>query len=153
MKAQIAINLNDQDEVFTHKDDDGIFRHFAVTAMNTFAMQYTPLCPDITAGMVPITKDVAEHSRTKMGVEPVRLAMLKAPYLYKPLIAIQWPGIKAITIVDGHHRVVKLWQMGEKSMKVFIFHHPFWEQFMIPIEVEDKRELLKIERGIREWEK
>lgn len=144
--------LGDKEQVFTHKDDDGKLRTFPTQYMNEIAQEYGGHCDDIIMAELPVYKHVADHIRAKMGIEQPRLDRLVSPWLEKPLIGIFWQDNKTMTIVDGNHRMVKLYETGAKTMRVYIFKYPFWEQLLLPLSEETQLGVLSNNSGIIEHE-
>lgn len=125
----------EKNEVFTHKDDDGTFRTFIITAMNRFAAKHGGKCDQVQLVQLSIDPEHVEHVKSRMGIEPERLERMIAPYLYVPPIAIEWPSPhrqRIITLVDGNHRLCKLYESGVKIYGCYIFTYPFWENFLLP---------------------
>ncbi len=148
---KVAFEIQNRQQVFTHKDDDGAMRTFLVGTMNEFASKYGHVCEDVIGAMVPITSNVIFHIKERMGIEQARLDRLCSPHLEQPLIGILWPpDNKVMTIVDGNHRAIRLWEKGEQTMKIWCFKYPFWEQFLLKREVSE--EVLTGYSGIIEHE-
>lgn len=137
-KFDFKIEVRRLDQFFSHKDDDGTVRHFAVDAMYRFAEEYSPICKHIKACNMAIETFPLGFIRREMGVEQPRLDRLIEPYLTRPVIGIQWPPSKeypqgTMTLVDGNHRVIKLADRGDKSVKCYLFSEPLWEKFTLDI--------------------
>jgi len=136
-QAVAQLKFPDKQETFTHVDNDtGKSRSFLIETMQHFVTDY-PACADLIYQWLPIDKKVSDYMRTNQGIEQARLDRLCDPYLSAPLLAVLWPEGE-LTIVDGSHRVVKNFEMGEKKLKCVIFKYPFWENFLLPEEVSDK---------------
>lgn len=145
-KTTVTIDIQQFDQFFTHKDDDGTLRHFAVAAMYRFAERVAHISPHITCANVTMQSFPIDYIRREMGVEQARLDRLIEPYLSKPLIAIQWHPCPrwpegTMTLVDGNHRVVKLSEMGAETVRCFLFNQVLWEKFLIEIPDYDEAAL------------
>ena len=157
MKETIEMTVPDSGEVFTHKDDDGTIRVFAVCLMREFAKNHIQECNLVKKVSIPVTIDNVNHARNKMGVEQDRLDRLCDPYLHEPIISIVWPDNRAgnetvaVTIIDGQHRLVKLWELGERTAENYVFHHLIWEQFLLDVPDAEKR--LVMPSGMLEYER
>lgn len=128
--VKATIEVYPQDEVFTHKDDDGTFRTFLTGAMARFAIKY-PKAPGLRHAALPIQPYYVAHVRKNMGIEQDRLDRLAEPHLSIPLIGITWDDEK-LTIVDGNHRLVKLHEVKRQVFHCHIFAPPLWSQFLLP---------------------
>lgn len=127
-----SIPLFDADEVFTHKDDDGTMRTFMTGVMARFCDQYGTNCDKILPAQLPMDKGHINFIREKAGIERARIDRLCEPYLSKPVIGILWEDNKTLTITDGNHRIVKLYEMGKNNFNAFMFKYEFWPQFLLP---------------------
>lgn len=150
---KVSMPIEYPQETFTHKDDDGVFRTFLCGTMKRVAAQYGARCPDIMPVTLPIEAGAVEHIRKNMGIEQNRLDRLVSPYLHTPLIGILWPpDNKITTIIDGNHRIVKLHDTGENSIRMYVFRHPFWEKFLLPIPDDKAEQRLTLPSGVIEFE-
>lgn len=159
-QTSITVDIQQFDQFFTHKDDDGTLRHFAVDAMYRFAEKLAGICPDIICATVTMKSFPIDFIRREMGIEQPRLDRLIEPYLSKPMVAIQWDPCEGwpngtMTLVDGNHRVVRLSELGAQTVRVFMFKQALWEQFLIDILNYDEAALkqdsrvLEIENTVR----
>lgn len=155
-QAEAKLKLHNSQEVFSHKDDDGILRVFLVGTMLSFIEDY-PQCADILHVNAPIDPNYVQWAKKNMGIEQPRLDRLQGPYLSKPCIGIFWPDNK-MTIVDGNHRIVKRYESGFDKVNLIIFKYPLWENFILaPEEVQNflkiKPDPLGGDSGVLEFEK
>lgn len=135
MKIEIPMELNQKEEIFTHKDDDGTIRHFPSGAMNRIALEYAGKTDQISCVVIPLCDKVADHIRKNMGIEQSRIDRLVPPYIDMPIIGILWEDDKSLTIIDGNHRYLKLIEMGRKEIRVFAFKQELWEQMLLPLAI------------------
>jgi hypothetical protein len=141
-------------EVFTHKDEGGTLRTFAVCLMNRFAKDLAATCDLIATAEMKIEADDVVYCRTKMGIEQARLDRLVDPWLHMPLMFVAWPNVslqKGCTVVDGNHRLVNLYESGERLLTGYIFHPDLWQHFLIT--VPDQEERLTRPPGVIEHER
>lgn len=155
---QFELRLEKQ-EMFTHLDDDDVLRVFCIGEMNRFVKEH-PKCTDLLYSKVPIDEGLIGHIQENMEIEEKRVRRMKKPYLVQPCLGIIWGGDRPseeITVVDGNHRIVKLWQKGKRFANVVVFKRPFWENFLVPDhlaqEMNEEADLLTRDSGILEWEK
>ena len=150
-KVKFELTLPKKGEVFTHKDGDtGEIITFLVEVMKPVAAEWGGKCEEIRYQRLPIIKEVVERIRSNFGIEQLRLDRLKAPYLFTPIIAVEWGSKDQILPIDGNHRVVKLFELGHKSVDCYIFSSPFWNHFTG--NVKDPEKFLKGNSGILEHE-
>lgn len=153
-KQRILIErtFDPKEEVFTHRDDDGTFRHFPVGEMLRVAQKFAGRCDDIICTLIKLENRNIQHIKNNMGIEQARIDRLIDPFLHYPLLGILWPPENnTLTLIDGNHRAVKLHSMGEIEYRCFAFKHPFWEQFLLPL--ADKENLLRCDSGFAQYEK
>lgn len=143
-------------EVFTHRDDDGVYRHFPAKAMFDFAEKHHKELPlVICRRTVEIGEKGYIHIKTNMGIEQARLDRLCEPYLSQPIVGIQWGDLEpGFTVIDGNHRTVKLWEAGIKKVELYLFRRVLWEEMLIDIDPRIYVEkLLGGDSGILKYEK
>lgn len=134
MKIEMDIDPNQQ--IFTHIEDNGKSRSFLVETMAQFANEY-PKAMQLKFILASVDASHVEYLRINGGIEQHRLDRLKEPYSSIPLIGIEWED-KTIMIVDGNHRMIKAYEEGRKDLKMVIFKFPFWENFLLPEELTKK---------------
>lgn len=125
MKLHECDNL---DEIFTHVDEDEAktVRHFNATKMLDFARQ------NQSVDRLNIALDEAqiEFIKRNRGIERPKVDRLVEPYLSSPIIVIEFePDIHLV--VDGHHRLVRLWEDGRTSVHAYYFEYDTWTPFLV----------------------
>ena len=156
--AEFELSFEPQ-ETFTHSDDEGKLRTFLIGNMQRFVREHSN-CVDLVAKRMKIEKSVVRHIRKNMGIEKDRLKRLKNPYLSIPGIGILWPNPQGkdheMTVVDGNHRIIRRDRLGLRYINMFVFKHPFWENFILPDDVQKKvmegKDLLNDPSGMIEFE-
>jgi hypothetical protein len=121
-------------QVFTHRDDENVFRHFPVDTMFSVAIGLAEAGKSgVRCVKGPLEPETAAYMRTNQGIEQERIDRLCPPYLDAPLLAIDWGDKEGVTIIDGNHRYVKKSERGDKYIDVIIFDRFLWEQFLCPL--------------------
>ncbi len=133
-KAAVEIVIDDKQESFSHKDDEGKLRIFLIGTMQKFLVDYGRACSDIQAQTVVITDALYKSVLEFNGIERARVNRLTAPYLLTPGMGIEWPNGE-YTVIDGNHRLVRLYEDGVRRMRFIGFKYPFWEQFLVADDV------------------
>ena len=131
MSEFISLTLPEKGEVFTYNDgDNNITLTFGVALMLQF-LEKSKGAPSKLVGRkrLPMDPGHVAHIRKNMGVEQERLDRLVDPWLHQPCIAIlrdQTLPPAGLTIIDGQHRIVKLYEAGETHFDCNIFHPLLW---------------------------
>jgi hypothetical protein len=122
-------DCGDYDEIFTHEDDDGSIRHFNATAMQQFARHEADK-GTVKRHRIQLLEDQVEFIKANRGIERPKVDRLIEPYLSAPIIFVEFqPGIHLT--VDGHHRIVRLWEDGRREAFGYEFPLGTWEQFLV----------------------
>lgn len=122
---KIKMTVRDNQELFTHRDgNNGRERTFLVGTMQDFVAKY-PGCDQIVPSLVDITADTVYYIRSHMGIEQERIDRLAEPWLSMPGLAIIWPQNGEVTMVDGNHRAVRLFESGVFKIQCYAFKWPF----------------------------
>lgn len=79
---------------------------------------------------VPMDADFARYCVTNRGVEPHRLAQIEPP-IHTPILYVQWVDGKTHLLVDGHHRYVRAYQCGYRTIPSYILAYAEWEKFLV----------------------
>lgn len=144
MSDFLVLELPEKGEVFTYNDgDNNVTLTFAVELM----LQFLRKAPSklVQRRRLPMDPGHVAHIRKNMGIEQERLDRLADPWLHMPCIAIlrdQLLPPAGLTIIDGQHRIVKLFEAGETGFDCDIFHPLLWRQFVINLPLpEDWRDM------------
>lgn len=124
-----SARLGPFEEVFSHRDDHGVIRHFAATRMYRHAMASQAGGDPIELAIVPLDENVAGHAR-KQGIEQWKVDRLQDPWLQLPGVGVQFQD-GTVLLVDGNHRVVRLHRDGKTEFRVFLFQPGQWEPFLV----------------------
>lgn len=121
------------DEIFTHiEETEGgleVVRHINASAMFREAESA------IQRGIAEVIEafyeaEFIEFIKERRGVEQHKIDRLCEPYLSMPCLGFWMPDGSLLT-VDGHHRMVKNFESGEKTYKVVAFDYEFLEYFCV----------------------
>lgn len=144
MSEFISLVVPEKGEVFTYNDgDNNITLTFAVEMM----LQFLRKAPSrlVARKRLPMDAGHVAHIRKNMGIEQERLDRLVDPWLHQPCIAIlrdETLPPAGLTIIDGQHRIVKLFEAGEPDFDCNIFHPLLWRQFVLNLPLpEDWRNM------------
>jgi hypothetical protein len=123
-------DCGDHDEIFTHEDEDEArtVRHFNATAMAKFARKEAG--KTIIRHRIQLVEDQVEFIKNNRGIERPKVDRLIEPYLSAPIIFIEFEKGIHLT-VDGHHRIVRLWEEGRREAFGYEFPLGTWEPFLV----------------------
>jgi hypothetical protein len=142
-------------EVFTYIDEDGKDYHFAMPLLKRYADAFADGTRNGTLPTIelPIDQELVNGSRAKRGVEQEILDGMSDDRMNDPIYSVIWHGTELL-VVDGHHRLVKRWDKGLKTVNTVIFPEEIWRKCLIvPADKEDHVEILqatKEQRRIKE---
>jgi hypothetical protein len=121
------------DEIFEHEDEETKeHRFFNATSLNKLALY----------ACLNNRTDIADWGNTNLdesfinfivdhrGVEEERIQRLCKPYLDLPVTMIEMADGTSLT-VDGHHRMVRLFRDGVKTITFIRIKIGFWEAYVI----------------------
>lgn len=117
--------------VFSHVDSgEGVMRHFLVERIERDLRNGT-LTPEIIE--FELDPNFALYANVHRGVEPHRLARITpADLCHYPVVMAYFPEIgKDIPehlLIDGHHRYVKAWSLGWKTLRAYVLPREVWEE-------------------------
>lgn len=135
MSDFITLEVPEKGEVFTYNDgDNNITLTFAVELMIAFLRKAPSRL--VARKRLPMNAEHVAHIRKNMGIEQERLDRLVDPWLHQPCIAIlrdETLPPAGLTIIDGQHRIVKLFEAGEPDFDCNIFHPLLWRQFVLNV--------------------
>jgi hypothetical protein len=129
---EFQMKIPDVQQTYTHQDTDGTMRMFMVGSMQLFIEDY-PDCKLFKKITADITPDFVVWAREKQGIEQARLDRLCEPYISKPCIGILWDD-GSLHVVDGNHRMVRLFELGRKTTEIYVFAPQLWPSFVLPKE-------------------
>lgn len=126
------------DEIFTHiEEETGVVRHINASALGRDRLRWIKE-GKAEALVVAIEPGWPEYIRERRGVEQWKIDRLCEPYLSAPCLGFWMPDGSCLT-VDGHHRVVKLYEAGETTYRLIIFDHDLLHLYCIddmPVELD-----------------
>lgn len=116
--------------VFSHVDSsEGVMRHFLVERIER-DLRNGVLVPEIVE--VPIDPKFAAYAHVHRGVEAHRLARISVLDLaHYPVVYVHFPvigrDIEDHLLIDGHHRYVRAWMLGWKTLRAYVLPQAVWE--------------------------
>jgi len=118
------------DEVFTWEGVDG---------KKGFTINVTSLWDAVTSGevaadrvVVPIDPEFVEFVHKHRGIEQGKLDRLDHRHMTLPVLLVQnGPTPYEVLMVDGHHRYVKMFQLGWQEIRAAIVFGSVWRRFII----------------------
>jgi hypothetical protein len=119
------------EQVFSHVDEVGVTRHFAVQRLfNYMAGTGTPL------ELTDITEQDVQYCLTSRGVEMDRVLRLKPWHLDIPLLFADWSelaGQEGAIPIDGAHRIVRAFIEKRATLQAYVAPRKLWERFLLDI--------------------
>lgn len=104
-------------KIFTyHNPDTRVLQLFNATQM----LQYAIKSGKIERFEVPLSASWIDYCRKYRGIEQPRLDRLREPYLSIPAVFVALPDGTHLA-VDGHHRMVKRFELGYDSIEGYVF--------------------------------
>lgn len=128
--------LTDRDPIFSHHDEEtGTWTHIAAAHLARAVEGKNEL-----ARKIEITDDIYRLILTSNGVEQPQVEFWKAKYLLNsadpyalPLpILIGWEDGHH-TLADGNHRTCALYQLGVKTILIYLVPPSLWRQFQVEL--------------------
>lgn len=126
------------DEVFTHIDDDGTVRHFAIGVLTRMLLQIS--APTL---WVAIEQEHVDFILANRGVEQEKLDRMTPEYRDKPIIGAVWYD-GSVLIIDGHHRYIKRHQAGFTEIEAIPLPPEIWEDYLLDMDtsIEEAKRLI-----------
>lgn len=111
-------------QLFEYRIEGEPTRWFAIEAMIPWAREHGEKV------RFDIQADWVVYATIKCGVEMDRVAALTDKQLAEPVIVIEEEN-KSLLVVDGHHRIVRLFQDGVTEVRAYLIADGQWQQFLI----------------------
>ena len=119
------IDCHPFDEIFEHQDDtDGAVRYFNATKLREYAREH---CEFLICQTDP---SFIEFVKARRGVEQWKVDRLELPHLAEPALGVVMPDGETL-IVDGHHRLVKWFEMGMDDYAILRVPLGEWDDFLV----------------------
>lgn len=129
-------------EVFTHITPAGTVRHFSIDKLKELIVALVArygYANVIRSAMIP--EDQVTFIRQHRGIEQEKLDRLCEPWLSQPVILCEIPdenGVdRHLVTVDGHHRIVRCFDDGRKSVAAALLPEVVWSLALVDV-VTDK---------------
>ena len=143
-------NCAHTDEIFSYLDDaTGEQLHFNVTKMfdwcSAEARKLGPNEENSEFEMIrtPFDPHHVKHVILRKNIDYNRVDQLGEPCLSKPLLAVVMPdGMPCL--VDGHHRLVRLYADGAEEYTFYLVKLGHWERFLVDIAIFNIKEYLGV---------
>ena len=111
----LLVRMGLGDEIFEHEDyDTGVHRFFNTTRLYRYAEEHGERILIANPGF----EDLARHAEQHHGVEERKINRLCEPHLSRPILGVLWPD-GSTCLVDGNHRVVRLWRDGVTEVEMY----------------------------------
>lgn len=111
-------------EIFEYREEGKQTRWFLIEPMKLWVKDHAEKCN------LTIEPGFVEWAKKQGGVEMDRVEKMCAPYLHERVIAITEES-GANLLVDGHHRMVRLFMDGVFEAKAYCIPFGQWEQFLL----------------------
>jgi hypothetical protein len=146
MNRELKISLDElmahaSDEVFSFFADNRGYDegyHFNTTKMRAFIDDNILFYPSVAkAQMVQITRETYEHILSNNGIELEKLDRLYAVpnKIYEPVLLADmgfYNGKQWHVMIDGNHRTVLKYRMGQREQMAYLIPKSTWERFLAP---------------------
>lgn len=130
MQVTVNIKFLTDDQTFVFKEDiTGDTLYFGVGAMQRFAKEYGGRCSQVMLVRTPVDSNAVAIIGARGGIDQERMDKLPDEALREPIIGIQWDD-GTVTIIDGNHRLLKLFQRNVEMVNMYLFTDPFWRSFL-----------------------
>ncbi len=134
-----------------HRETDQVFSYYHTGAARGSGMLHfnASLLARMHQAMKPefrrITMDITEAEydlcMKHRGIEEPKIAALTPKSLREPGYAVMFDDGGLVTIVDGHHRLVRRYRGGVRVMDFWITHEAVWRHCLVEYTEEGERML------------
>ncbi len=104
------------DQIFSHRDREGTYRHFDVTKLWQMVNADTSRYARRTFA---VTNDEAVYLARNHGVDGQHLARITRLQAEQPGLMVEFPDSTQI-VLDGNHRYLKRFSLGRKTMDFYV---------------------------------
>lgn len=135
---EVEIEHRESDQVFSYYHDNHML-HFNASLL----ARLHKVMPD---EFRRITMDIgeAEHNlcMAHRGIEEPKVERLTFEQMREPGYGVLFPE-GTFTIVDGHHRLVRLYREGVRAMDLWVTDHQIWQHCLVQYDESFEKELAK----------
>lgn len=132
-RVEIAISHNPGDQIFSYHRGEGIL-HFNVTLLARIRAAAPEAFRLITIELTPEIYSVCMDHR---GIEEPKVEALTPKQLRDPGYAVVFPE-GDYTVVDGHHRIVRRYRGGVRTMDLYFCPlQDIWQHCLVPYTEEE----------------
>lgn len=119
-------DIGPNEELFTYvNDESGEQLTWAITRLREYL-----IATDAQVFAIEVDPQHAAFIRTNRSIEQARLDRLTGLTLQEPLIlATEFHGEDLM--LDGHHRYVKLAEVGDRFARAYVVMADVWRQFLV----------------------
>ena len=132
LNAMIDINPLVEVTVFTHITPQGLTRHFNIDEADRIVRSRSfPIIP------IYVDPEFAQQCFIDRGIEQHRLDRLQPQHLLSPLYFAHLPPTHNVDhkdrhlLIDGHHRIVRAYQLGWENIPAYVLEPEVWETILI----------------------
>lgn len=127
----IEFSLEQGDQVFSYWLDKELV-HFNVSLLH----RVRKVAPEFFRLIdIPLTEEIYDLCIKHRGIEEPRVERLCGKHLREPGYVALWNTDKQIpdyTVVDGHHRIVRRYRGGVRTMSFWASDEFIWRQILMP---------------------
>jgi hypothetical protein len=134
----VEIEHRKTDQVFSTYKNDAML-HFNVSLLARLHKQMSGEFRKITMNLDEAVYELCVKHR---GIEEPKVEALTATQLREPGYGVMFSD-GLFTIVDGHHRLVRRWRGGCRTMDFWVTHQHAWEPCIIKGTAEEDAEIAK----------
>lgn len=69
---------------------------------------------------LPITTELITYVQSFIEIDDETLAGMEPKRVDEPILGVELRDVNPLLIIDGHHRIVKRWNLGLRTVKVII---------------------------------
>lgn len=125
----------DTDQVFSYWMDGTDLIHINASLLERVRKVAPSMFRKFT---IPLSQEIYDLCMNHRGIEEWKVERLKGKHLREPGHIILWSGdrmdqgIPDYTFVDGHHRIVRRWRGGVRTIEAWACLPQLWTQCLMP---------------------
>jgi hypothetical protein len=125
---------DDQTFTFIAPDFAGVF---CVSLMARELLERFPVEMEGILCEAPLEESLVQHIVDHNGVEEPRVARLTPEYRDKPCLVADFEGKHVL--IDGNHRMVRLWRDGIRAVKFYYLPRAIWQDYLMDVHPDTVR--------------
>jgi hypothetical protein len=127
------------DQVFSYYHGDKML-HFNATLLARLHKQIGP--SQFAKVSMDLTQETYDLCMNHRGIEEEKVNRLRARDLRQPGYGVLFEDDGSFTLIDGHHRLVKRWRIGLRSIGLYVCFEEVWRHCLVSYTAEHEARLM-----------